>query len=86
MMFVPVNGLAKSGLYATTRNPMYVSLVFMALPMLSVVVDSAWPVLLSPLTWAYLNYVVIAAEEKLLHATFGAEFDEYAQSVPRWLI
>ena len=65
---------------------MYAGLVFFALPTLSFVINSAWPVLLSPLTWAYLNYVVVAAEEKLLTEAFGAEFEAYCSKVPKWLI
>ena len=65
---------------------MYAGLVFFALPTLSVVVNTAWPILLSPLTWAYLNFVVIAAEEKLLVEEFGAEYSAYCAKVPRWLI
>ena len=85
-LFTPVGGLATTGLYEYTRNPMYVSLIFMALPMLSFVVNSAWPILLSPITWSYLTFVVIAAEEALLTAEFGAEYTAYQAKVPRWLI
>ena len=85
-LFVPVEGLATDGLYMYTRNPMYASLVFFALPCLATVTNSAWPILLSPLPWAYLNYVVIAAEEKLLAATFGNRYAAYCETVPRWLI
>ena len=85
-LFTPVNGLATTGIYESTRNPMYAGLVFVAIPCMACVVNSAWPILISPLTWCYLNYVVIAAEEKLLAQAFGKQFDEYCQSVPRWLI
>ena len=85
-LFVPVNGLATGGIYAYTRNPMYCGLIFLAIPSLSCVIDSAWPVILSPITWCYLNFVVIAAEEELLAETFGASFDAYCAEVPRWLI
>ena len=71
-LFTPVGGLATSGIYQWTRNPMYASLIFVALPCMSVVTNSAWPLLLSPLTFAYLNFVVIAAEEALLRKSFGA--------------
>ena len=85
-LFTPVEGLATEGLYAVTRNPMYSALIFLALPMLSVVVNTAWPLLLSPLTFCYLNFVVIAAEEKLLSEAFGSQYSEYKNKVPRWLI
>ena len=85
-LFTPVNGLATDGLFQISRNPMYCGLLFLALPMMCIVVDSLWPVLLSPLTWAYLHYVVIAAEEALLSKAFGSEYAKYCTEVPRWLI
>jgi protein-S-isoprenylcysteine O-methyltransferase Ste14 len=85
-LFTTVDGLATEGLFAITRNPMYSALVFMAIPSLSMVVNSAWPILLSPLTWCYLNFVVIAAEEKQLAAVFGREYESYCNQVPRWLL
>ena len=84
-MFTPVGGLATGGIYQVTRNPMYVSLVFVALPTMSVVLDTAWPLILSPLTFSYLNFVVIAAEEALLRKSFGEQYEQYCRSVPRWL-
>ena len=85
-LFTPVEGLATEGIYATTRNPMYCGLIFFALPTLSVVVNSGWPILIGPITWAYLNYIVIAAEEALLTQAFGAQYAAYCEKVPRWLI
>ena len=85
-LFTPVEGLATEGIYATTRNPMYCGLIFFALPTLSVVVNSGWPILVGPITWAYLNYIVIAAEEALLTQAFGAQYAAYCEKVPRWLI
>ena len=85
-MFTPVGGLATEGLYAYTRNPMYTALIFFALPTLSTVVNTAWPLILSPITWSYLTYVVIAAEEELLTKAFPKEYAAYCEKVPRWLI
>ena len=85
-MFTPVGGLATEGLYAYSRNPMYFFLVFFALPLLSTVVNTAWPLLLSPIPWSYLNFVVIAAEEELLAKAFPKDYAAYCEKVPRWLI
>jgi protein-S-isoprenylcysteine O-methyltransferase Ste14 len=43
------------------------------------------PLVLLPLTIAYLNRVVIPVEEERLKAVFGAEYDRYRNDVPRWL-
>ena len=83
--FTPVGGLATSGIYASMRNPMYTGLVFGAVPTLSVVLNSAWPLLLDPALFLYLGKVVIAAEERLLSTAFGAQYTEYCKRVPRWL-
>ena len=85
-LFTPVGGLATTGLFQITRNPMYCGLLFLSLPMMSVVFNSLWPIFLSPLTWAYLHYVVVAAEEALLSKAFGSEYDKYCSEVPRWLV
>ena len=85
-LFTPVDGLATTGIYEISRNPMYAGLIFIGIPCVSCVLNTAWPLLISPLTWCYLNFVVIAAEEKLLAQLFGKKFDEYCEAVPRWLI
>jgi protein-S-isoprenylcysteine O-methyltransferase Ste14 len=43
------------------------------------------PVVLLPLTIAYLNQVVIPVEEDRLRAVFGAEYQQYQNGVRRWL-
>ncbi len=84
-LFTPVNGLATEGIYTITRNPMYCVLIFVVLPLMSLVFNTGWVVLLAPFTWAYLHFVVIAAEEKLLALAFGKAYVAYCEKVPRWL-
>lgn len=43
------------------------------------------PVLLLPLTIAYLNGIVVPLEEERLHAVFSAEYERYQSQVRRWL-
>ena len=84
-MFTPVGGLATGGIYQYSRNPLYASLVFIMLPSAALLFNTYWPIYLSPLLWAYLHYIVIAAEESLLAAAYPALFRSYIQTVPRWL-
>ena len=56
------------------------------LPAMSVIVNTGWPLILSPIGWAYLHYVVIAAEEALLTKAFGSEYTAFCDKVPRWLV
>ena len=81
-----MGGLSTTGLYAVSRNPMYAGLTFVALPGFAVVLDTLWPILLAPLLWSYLHFVVIAAEERLLHAAFGAAYEAYVKLVPRYFV
>lgn len=44
-----------------------------------------WPVVLLPLTIAYLNWIVIPVEEARLHEVFGEEYEQYQARVRRWV-
>lgn len=43
------------------------------------------PIILLPLTIAYLNRVVVPLEEKRLQVVFGVEYERYTNRVRRWL-
>ncbi|MBC8069485.1 MAG: isoprenylcysteine carboxylmethyltransferase family protein [Deltaproteobacteria bacterium] len=76
--------LVTTGIYAITRNPMYVSLTLLIL---------AWGVylgvlaaLLGPLAFAvFVTVFQILPEERALTARFGAAYDTYRARVRRWL-
>jgi protein-S-isoprenylcysteine O-methyltransferase Ste14 len=72
------------GPYRFTRNPMYVGLSLAYLGEAAMLHQIA-PVVLLPLTIAYLNLVVIPLEEERLGAVFGAEYERYQNKVRRWL-
>ena len=44
-----------------------------------------WPVILFPLTVAYVNWIVIPVEESKLKEVFPEEYDQYRARVRRWL-
>ncbi len=80
----PPKALVARGLYRYTRNPMYVGV-------LSVLVGEAW-------WWAARELLVYAAliallfhcfitlyEEPTLRRQFGVAYEQYCQTVPRWL-
>ena len=58
--------------------------MFVALPALCVLFDSAWPLLFMPALVGYLHGVVVAAEEAMLIHHFGDTYLAYAAKVPRW--
>jgi protein-S-isoprenylcysteine O-methyltransferase Ste14 len=79
---VYADGLVTGGVYAYTRNPMYLGngLILLGIAM----------ILNSPLIYAvclplavFAYAAIIAAEEHYLRQKFGSEFDEYCRRVPR---
>lgn len=71
------------GPYRFSRNPMYVGLI-LAYVGEAGLLKQAWPVVLLPLTVAYVNYIVIPVEEARLEAVFAAEYEQYRSRVRRW--
>lgn len=78
------SSLVVSGVYAVTRNPMYLGLLL---------VIAGWAVFLSnvlayvflPAFVVYMNRFQIEPEERALTARFGAEFVAYKSRARRWL-
>lgn len=76
--------LVDSGVYAVSRNPMYVGfalvlmawVVFLRSPVLSIGVI---------LFVVYMNRFQIAPEERALKELFGDDFDRYVSRVRRWI-
>jgi protein-S-isoprenylcysteine O-methyltransferase Ste14 len=76
--------LVQGGVYAHTRNPMYLGNGLIALGM--VLIINAPEVYLIAVPMIVLVYAtIIAAEEAYLREKFGAEFDDYCARVPRIL-
>jgi protein-S-isoprenylcysteine O-methyltransferase Ste14 len=78
------SNLVTQGPFARSRNPIYVSDWFVYLGV-TVLLASAWPLLLAPLVWTVMRYGVIAHEEAHLLAKFGEEYRTYCRRVKRWL-
>jgi protein-S-isoprenylcysteine O-methyltransferase Ste14 len=76
--------LVTSGPYRLMRNPMYVGLS-VAYVGEAAILHQIVPVVLLPLTIAYLNRAVIPIEEERLLAVFGAEYKQYQNNVRRCL-
>jgi len=78
------SSLVTDGVYAKTRNPMYLG---MALIVLGVICITRQPVGLLALlaACAYLTKFQIKPEEKALEDIFGQEFLDYKTRVRRWI-
>ena len=72
------------GPYRFTRNPMYVGLTIAYLGE-TLILRQIWPLILLPLTLAYVNWVVIPLEQGKLREAFGDEYVRYQARVRRWL-
>ena len=83
--FTPVAGITTSGIYAHTRNPIYVGMVMGVLPGLAVLFDSAWPLISAAPMFVYLSKVVIPTEEAFLAQHYGPAYEDYLEAVPRWI-
>ena len=76
--------LVSWGPYRFSRNPMYVGLIVAYLGEAGIL-RQIWPVILLPLTVAYVNWIVIPVEEAKLREVFSEEYDRYRKRVRRWL-
>lgn len=77
-------GLVTGGLFAHSRNPMYVGNVAMILGM--GIMSNSYFYLLVMVPFFYFIYeCIIRAEENYLRAQYGEAFDNYCKDVPRWL-
>ena len=72
------------GPFAYSRNPNYLGAITMACG-IALIADSWWFWGGAVLGAAILDRWMIAPEEAYLRRVFGAEYEEYAQRVRRWV-
>jgi len=80
----PANALETSGIYAFTRNPMYLSLLFLYSG-LAFFLGNWWTFILLPLVIVVVQWYVIKREEQYLQQAFGNSYNEYKRRVRRWV-
>ena len=76
--------LVTSGIYAWTRNPMYLGLATLLLGWairLGTLSPFAGPLLFIPM----IQRIQILPEEQALRARFGSDYEQYCERVNRWL-
>ena len=78
------SALVRSGIYAVTRNPMYLGFLLL-LCAWAIHLSNAFALPFLPAFAAYLNRFQIQPEERVLTATFGPSFTAYAAHVRRWI-
>lgn len=80
----PARALVTHGIYAHTRNPMYVGLTIAYVGGV-LATESMWALLLLPIALMTLYQLVIRREEHHLRERFPQEYAEYCAEVRRWL-
>ena len=78
------SNLVTRGPFRYSRNPIYASDWFVYAGAM-LLLKTAWPLLLAPLVFLVMRYMVIAHEETHLEARFGEEYRSYKARVRRWL-
>ena len=78
------NRLIKTGIFAYSRNPIYIAFVLFHFSMF-LTFENVLYFLSSLVLFFWINNFVIPAEEIYLKNKFGDEFDRYILAVKRWL-
>jgi protein-S-isoprenylcysteine O-methyltransferase Ste14 len=78
------SSLVVSGVYAFTRNPMYLGSLLVLIGW-AIYLSNALAFLLLPVFILYMNRFQIEPEERALTSRFGQEFAAYKSRVRRWL-
>ncbi|MEL7184962.1 MAG: isoprenylcysteine carboxylmethyltransferase family protein [Pseudomonadota bacterium] len=76
--------LVSDGIFAKSRNPMYVGLL-LALGAWAIWLGSLASIAVALLFIPVLNHFQIKPEERVLRELFGDEYREYCRNVRRWI-
>lgn len=76
--------LLTTGPFRISRNPIYVSLIVVALGA-ALIANSLWFLAAAALLVVLLDVLIIRNEERMAERVFGGEYDAYRRRVRRWL-
>lgn len=77
------DALIQDGIYALSRNPVYLALILALLGM-GGVLDTLWSVPAALLLFMALERCTIPAEESKLEQRFGTAYSDYRRRIRRW--
>ncbi len=80
----PASCLQTTGIYALSRNPMYVSLMFFYTGF-AFLFGNWWHFILTPFVFLVIQQYVIRREENYLYRRFGEDYMKYKGKVRRWI-
>ena len=81
---LPATALVTTGIYARSRNPIYVALTTIYLG-LALALNAVWALGLLVPVLVVMHYGVIRREERYLERKFGDAYRDYSARVRRWL-
>ncbi len=79
----PVPVLVTDGVFALTRNPVYLGL-WLALGGIGLIFAFDWLLILVVPAWVIVNNAVVRSEEVYLEHRFGKAYQAYQRQVPRY--
>jgi protein-S-isoprenylcysteine O-methyltransferase Ste14 len=82
--FKPANHLQTGGVYAFSRNPMYIGL-FLVYIGATPILGNWWTIIVMPFLILIIDLYVVRREEKILRRRFGHPYKAYKKSVNRWM-
>lgn len=82
--WTPTPEIVSSGVYALTRNPMYLGLALLQL-CIGIALANGWIVILVPVVLAIVHVSAVRHEETYLERKFPDEYARYKARVRRWI-
>jgi protein-S-isoprenylcysteine O-methyltransferase Ste14 len=82
--FAEPGQLTTEGLFARTRNPMYLGMLICLIGV-SITLGALSPIIGVVIFWLLLQFWYIPFEEAAMAQKFGDQYVEYQRKVPRWL-
>ncbi|MBS1729738.1 MAG: isoprenylcysteine carboxylmethyltransferase family protein [Bacteroidetes bacterium] len=84
VLIKPASSLQTTGVYAITRNPMYLGLGILYVGITGLI-GNWWNLILFPFLMLIIQEYIIKREERYLEAAFGQEYIQYKSKTRRWL-
>jgi len=82
--FKESTAIVNTGPFRFTRNPTYVAVAIFQVG-IGFLLNNMWILLLTPLSFIAIHYLVVMREETYLESKFGDMYLEYKARVRRWI-